>query len=115
QKWADYLDKTNQFKHDANRPSNEGENLYAGSASYTAAVDLWASEKKCFKNGAFPDIYNGKCDTDLDCKDYKDWHCSGHYSQIVWRDTKQVGCGMANGIVVCRYSPPGNFYGKKTY
>jgi hypothetical protein len=39
---------------------------------------------------------------------------TGHYLQMVWRHTKEVGCGIAtsiyinNDILVCRYSPAGN-------
>jgi len=33
----------------------------------------------------------------------------GHFTQIVWRDTCEVGCGEADGYVVCRYAPPGNW------
>ena len=122
QKWADYLVKSGTFVHDSNRGS-VGENIYSGSSSYTAAVDLWASEKVCFQNKAMPDIYNhnsSKCDANLNnpntsCTQYKDWHCAGHYSQIVWRKTLEVGCGMASGIVVCRYSPSGNYTGDTPY
>lgn len=46
----------------------------------------------------------------------KDKLC-GHYTQIVWRDTREVGCAKKNytdgrwkGVIwVCRYSPPGNY------
>jgi len=43
----------------------------------------------------------------------------GHYTQIVWRDTKQVGCGVARDnrreIWVCNYDPPGNWVGHRPY
>ena len=46
----------------------------------------------------------------------------GHYTQIVWKNTTKVGCGIANSLtdrggewVVCRYSPPGNYVGQKPY
>lgn len=40
----------------------------------------------------------------------------GHFSQVVWRDSKELGVAVAknrNGhiFVVANYSPPGNFIG----
>jgi pathogenesis-related protein 1 len=39
-----------------------------------------------------------------------------HYTAMVWQNTRQVGCGTANGaqidILVCRYDPPGNIAGQ---
>jgi uncharacterized protein YkwD len=41
----------------------------------------------------------------------------GHYTQMMWKSTKKLGCGTAEGsnrtIVVCRYEPPGNVNGSK--
>jgi hypothetical protein len=38
---------------------------------------------------------------------------------MVWKDTKQVGCGTASSstleVLVCRYSPPGNYLGQFPY
>ena len=43
----------------------------------------------------------------------------GHYTQVVWRDTKQVGCAVANSgdrqVWVCEYWPPGNYVGRRPY
>ena len=33
----------------------------------------------------------------------------GHFTAMVWRDTCEVGCGVSENFLVCRYSPPGNF------
>ena len=63
-----------------------------------------------------------------ECKDYKDLGWSeypdtGHYTQVLWKDTKRVGCAQSEchglckggdprerscGLVVCNYSPSGN-------
>jgi hypothetical protein len=52
-----------------------------------------------------------------------DWHAAGHYTQVVWRDTRRVGCGMATcrqgewtwRLLACNYDPPGNYMGQKPY
>ena len=37
---------------------------------------------------------------------------TGHFTQVVWKGTTEVGCGVANGWVCCRYYPPGNYMGQ---
>jgi len=45
-------------------------------------------------------------------------HGIGHFTQMIWRDSKQLGCGVARcylGTVrlwVCRYAPTGNWDGQ---
>ena len=44
----------------------------------------------------------------------------GHYTQIVWKGTREVGCGMAvcsdlGQIWVCEYRPAGNVVGRRPY
>jgi uncharacterized protein YkwD len=40
---------------------------------------------------------------------------TGHFTQVVWKSTKQVGCGLAQcsggALLVCNYSPAGNLEG----
>ena len=72
-------------------------------------VQLWGAEKQYFQYGIFPDVsITGN------------WMDVGHYTQIIWRNTTEVGCGSANGTdgmnrFVCRYSSPGNYVGLSVY
>lgn len=104
--WANQLAASGAFNHAQN--TGQGENLARGTTgaySAKALVDLWGSEKQFFKMGTFPDVSTTG-----------DWMKVGHYTQMVWRNTTQVGCGLATGggndTLVCRYSPPGNFIGQ---
>ena len=118
--WADDLAESAQayaelcnFAHDANLGflgENLAVNAPAGFLDGREVVLNWASEVSDYNYDA--NSCNGVC---------------GHYTQIVWRDTGEVGCGVAtcNGIQgftdgegelwVCRYRGPGNFVGEKPY
>lgn len=43
---------------------------------------------------------------------------TGHFTQVVWKGTTEIGCGYVSGcpgswpnIWVCQYNPPGNYIG----
>ncbi|HEV8413860.1 MAG TPA: CAP domain-containing protein [Bryobacteraceae bacterium] len=103
QDWADTLLARRKFDHRPN--SHYGENLFeiaGASASPAQVVEAWAAESRNY--------------------DYKSTHCRGvcgHYTQIVWGGTKEVGCAVARGggleIWVCNYDPPGNWAGQRPY
>ena len=103
QEWADRLLATNSFAH---RPSNRyGENLYTisgGMASPGDVIDAWVSEAQGYNFSR--NTCSGVC---------------GHYTQIVWRQTRAVGCAVASSgyrqIWVCNYDPPGNVIGFRPY
>jgi hypothetical protein len=96
-------------------PYGENLALFGGSAAGASeVVNLWASEKSCYTFGPFEqgDSCTSACDRSGGC---------GHYTQLVWRDTHVVGCGVAacgdgrSEIWVCNYDPPGNFVGDTPY
>jgi uncharacterized protein YkwD len=101
QKWADSLAARNcAFQHSPNR--KYGENLFGGTGQLTPAqtVGSWYSEVKHYDFGK--PGFNMR---------------TGHFTQVVWARSTQLGCGLSrcsNGmsIVVCNYSPAGNFQGR---
>ncbi|EGF91202.1 SCP-like extracellular family protein [Asticcacaulis biprosthecium C19] len=108
QTWADHLAAEGKFEHSS---TGDGENLWMGSTGYYSYGDMaqaWADEKALFKYGAFPDL-----STD------GNWASVGHYTQMIWSTTTQVGCAKSTGssmdILVCRYRTPGNYWGQKPY
>lgn len=105
QSWADQLAANGCDLQHSSGPY--GENLFWGSGSYSPAdaVDGWASELSCFTYGEFPGCCSCTC---------------GHYTQIVWRDSRYVGCAVAEcggggEVWVCQYDPPGNYLGNLPY
>ncbi len=95
-----------------------GENIYAHTGDISAhavldAVASWSAEAADFS------LRSNTC-SGPKC---------GHYTQIVWRATDQVGCGVRvcdrNSplgsqfstwtMVVCNYRRPGNFVGQRPY
>jgi len=94
-----------------------GENIWQGSRggfSLTAMVEAWGSEKQYFRNGVFDARNTGSAISTTG-----QWSDVGHYTQIVWKNTQEVGCGLAktsqHEFLVCRYNPPGNILGQRVY
>lgn len=107
--WADYLAKTATFEHSVQPKGSkaQGENLWTGTkADFTPEemVQLWIDEKANYQRGRFPAISKTG-----------NWADVGHYTQLIWYNTTQLGCGLASNaeddFLVCRYSPPGNWIG----
>jgi uncharacterized protein YkwD len=101
QQWANKLSSKGGLEHDK---TNQGENLASGGGNDTRLVEQWGNEKKNYKNGPV----TGQNLTAV-----------GHYTQMVWKDTKEVGCATAKmksgRVLVCRYMSAGNLLGRKPY
>lgn len=105
QRWADGLAASKRFAH---RPKSQyGENLFQVIGTTATAGDVvtaWASERRSYDAGRHACRAGAVC---------------GHYTQIVWRKTRKMGCGMAQSgnrqVWVCNYDPPGNWAGERPY
>ena len=104
--YARTMASTGIYGHDQTpgRRKTSGENLWRGQRgvfSYDVMVGGMIGEARYFRPGVFPD--NSRTG---------EWHDVGHYTQIVWPATTQVGCALASSATtdyfVCRYAPAGN-------
>lgn len=105
QEWANVLVRERLLRH--RQQDQYGENLASASGkqlSPTTVVRLWGEEDK------FYNYTTNTCQRGQMC---------GHYTQLVWRNTRQVGCAMARNsqreVWVCNYDPPGNYVGQRPY
>jgi pathogenesis-related protein 1 len=90
-------------------PGPVGENLHATTAPVADPVDAlqgWAAEAANY---------------DYDSNTCARAQC-GHYTQVVWSATREVGCGVGHcprltyrTTLVCQYSPAGNYVGQRPY
>ena len=70
-----------------------------------AVVDDWGGESRDY------DPAGNSCAPGKAC---------GHYTQVVWRGTREVGCAQAlcrdgSQVWVCNYAPAGNLVGRRPY
>ncbi|CAA6822465.1 MAG: SCP-like extracellular [uncultured Thiotrichaceae bacterium] len=118
QEWANTLKNNNacRMRHRPNNPY--GENL-----SWASPVS-WSDGKRSIQQLSSADVVNGWGNEDK-FYNYQRNSCQqgqqcGHYTQMVWKDTTQVGCAVAicqdfSQVWVCNYNPPGNYIGKRPY
>ncbi|MSP02816.1 MAG: SCP-like extracellular [Acetobacteraceae bacterium] len=100
QGWADRLGGENcAMRH--SKTAGLGENPHADRGTRQTPADVvasWAREQRFFNPAT------NTCAPGEVC---------GHYTQVVWRNTRMVGCGITTcgnkEVWVCDYSPPGNY------
>jgi len=111
QEWVNHLAKTAcSLRH---RPlsgkyaQKHGENGFIGTIGYHEigeAIRLWELEKQDYKGQGITG---------------SNYRLFGHYTQVVWRTSTQMGCGKAecNGRILffCNYHPRGNIFGEMPY
>jgi hypothetical protein len=101
QNWANKC----QWEH-SHGPS--GENLAQGYVDVTASVDAWGDERAMYSWKGSQTGFS---------------EATGHFTQLVWKDTTSVGCAAVDcahvsksniqGVfLVCEYWPPGNVVGE---
>lgn len=117
QEWARHLCRGGKsppaLQHRPSEPGGPGENLWDAVSTEPAAfpigdaVKSWAGEQKYY------DARSGRCRGGV----------CGHFTQLVWRGTTHVGCGVAScqaggftaTIWACNYAPAGNLIGQRAY
>lgn len=111
-RWANTI-KNGDPRHSANEFPGTGENLYRTSArlsetTYEVMIAAWVDQKRYFRNKPFPNVSSTG-----------DWKDVGHYTAIIWSDTRRVGCAAVEGshgtTLVAHCAEPGNVYGEWTY
>ncbi|CAI5473706.1 unnamed protein product [Closterium sp. Yama58-4] len=114
QAWATALTNSTYncgLSHGGN--SGEGQNLSGASpsgwASDAAAVSWWVGEGDLYSYA----VFSGGCSTG-------NWADCGHYTQVIWNNTRTVGCAKAScgtsaDVWACHYYPPGNYGGQLPY
>ena len=107
--WSETLARRGAFTHspDALR-HDHGENLFMGTAGAYSAEQMvgdFVAERADFRPGRFPDVARDG-----------EWENVGHYTQLIWRGTTEMGCAIATGggwdYLTCRYAPAGNIDGE---
>ncbi len=113
--WADQLALQNcSMKHSS---GPYGENLYYRWTTNTSANSIASPEE------VVGGLVSEKADYDYETNTCKPGKMCGHYTQVVWSDSTELGCGRSicqtsnrtTEMWVCQYNPPGNWVSQKPY
>ena len=112
QKHAEKMAKTNKFQHsnDKDRELKNHKGEWVGENIYY----FWSSAKASYNSGnASESWYDEIKDYDFNKGGSSNGGVVGHFTQVVWKNTKEVGFGLAFNknqcYVVGNYYPGGNF------
>jgi pathogenesis-related protein 1 len=112
QEWADHLASQGcdmqHRPHSGQWAQKYGENIFWGSATSYTPIDASKSWYNEIKDYTYGELNNSN------------WYNTGHYTQMVWKNTTHVGIGVAKCsdggiIIVANYDPAGNYLGEKPY
>ena len=121
--WAEQLRRSNNCRM-RHRP-------YSGRFAQQYGENLFWVDPKRWSDGRVEQhrftpamVTNAWADEERDYR-YRSNRCKrgkicGHYTQIVWRDTSEIGCARVacrdqSQLWVCNYNPPGNWNGQWPY
>jgi Cysteine-rich secretory protein family len=107
--WAKVIAGLNRMQHSGTGGVGENLAIWSGNgASLDGLIGMWIRERAYYRPGTFPAVSTTG-----------NWEAVAHYTQMVWRTTTEVGCGVAdNGttdFLVCWYNPQGNYIGQAPY
>ncbi len=118
QQWANQMARGQKCQMYHRSKTKFGENLFRSTAivwsdgkreiapvTSKQVIKAWTDEERWY------DYSRNRCQPGQQC---------GHYTQVVWKSTKEVGCALKvcadkSQTWVCSYSPPGNYIGQRPY
>ena len=116
QEWANTIAKNNYFAHSSSVFRNGAwENLYMFSIYNQKVISNWSDASYAWIDEWWNyDYSSNSCATGAIC---------GHFTQVIWKSTKRIGCGQSTKKVwkttnvywVCHYDPTGNFVWERPY
>ncbi|MGW3029096.1 CAP domain-containing protein, partial [Streptomyces sp. NPDC001221] len=130
QAWAALGTGKHSDPNKGQRPAGQGESLYEAwgtpmpprASIARDAAAWWANEKQYYNADPNKKIDPAHAVNDPNPAKRTNFYRWGHYTQMVWSSTKEIGCGIKQGapkpngwFVVCRYRSAGNIVGQTPY